>query len=331
VESSDVALGLWLTRKQLWEKLDAGEKKQVVKWLTRALEVDTWPSNWLLFPITVHSVLKALGEDTCCHDQVVAGLYKQFKTLYKGGGWFDDPPNGFDYYNAWAIHYSLFWLDQIDPKFDPEFIRQSHREFVGFYKHLMSPRGVPMMGRSVCYRLASPTPLLTAQVLAKDQVSAGVAMRALDSVWGYFIGQGALKDGTVAQGYCGQDLSVLDGYSGPASCLWSARSLLVAIYLDSSLKLFDVAREPLPVQQADYTVENSQLKWAVSGKKSNGEVVLTLTENSADFAGPYKRYGVKNQLLEALTQNPRRPNNHDVMYGRRNFSSHQPIMGCTPG
>lgn len=328
VEASDVALGLWLSRHQVWEKLDANERKQVVRWLSKALDVDTWPGTWLLFPVTVHTVLKSLGEDDCCHELVISNLYKEFKALYRGGGWFEDPPHGFDYYNAWAIHYSLFWIDQVDPAFDPEFIRGAHSAFVKFYRNLLSPRGVPMMGRSVCYRLATPVPLLTTLVLAPEQVSPGMAMRALDSVWGYFVGKGALRHGTITQGYCGTNLSILDNYSGPASCLWSARSLIVAFYLDSRFRLFEAKREPLPVETGDYEVNNAVTKWTVIGRNDTGEVVLTLNDNSQESNISIERYGIQNIVLELLKNSPRRPDNHQALYKRRSYSSHLPIVDC---
>jgi hypothetical protein len=328
VESADVALGLWLSRDHIWSKLSVDEKKQVVTWLERAMQVDTFPGNWTLFPVLVQRVLVALGADNCCYDQTTANQYRQFKTLYKGDGWFEDPPNGFDYYNAWAVQYVLFWLDQIDPQFDPQFIRAAHKEFVGFYKHLVSPRGVPMMGRSVCYRMATSTPLLIAQILAPEQVSKGMAGRALDATWGYFVSNGALANGVITQGFCGKDLSVVNNYSGPASCLWGTRALVVALHLEPKLKLLDASREPLPVERGDFQVRAASIKWSAKGSQSTGEVVLTLESNPNDAIIPLQRYGIKQQLLEWLTHKPKRPDNHHALYDQRQYSSHRSEMAC---
>ena len=328
VESADIALGLWLSRDFIWSKLSGDEKRQVTVWLERAMQVDTWPGNWTLFPVLVQRVLLALGADNCCYDQITATQYRQFKTLYKGNGWFEDPPNGFDYYNAWAIQYTLFWLDQIDPKFDPQFIRAAHKDFVGFYKHLVSTRGVPVMGRSVCYRMATSAPLLMAQVLAPDEVSKGMAARALDTTWGHFVSNGALANGAITQGFCGKDLSVLNTYSGPASCLWGARSLVLALYLEPKLRLLDAARDKLPVEQGNFEVNSPSIKWSAKGTQATGEVVLTLEANPADAAPPLQPYGRKVQLIEWIEQRPKRPENHAALYGRRQYSSHQTAIAC---
>src|SRR5690606_2785539 len=114
---------------------------------------------------------------------------------------------------GWAIHYSLFWLTQIDPNFDPDFIKKSNIEFVDFYKHLFSRNGFPMMGRSVCYRAAAPAPIVAGAILSPEIISPGLALNAIDASWKYFIENNALKAGKVTQGFFKEDLSLLDGYS----------------------------------------------------------------------------------------------------------------------
>src|SRR5690606_28227203 len=120
-------------------------------------------------------------------------LYQTYKNQhYIGEGWFDDPPKGIDYYNAWSIHYSLFWLDQIDPTFDRDFIRKSHSEFIKFYKFFFSENGFPIMGRSVCYRLAAPAPIVTSSLIAASEIPKGLALRILDATWIHFVEHNSL-------------------------------------------------------------------------------------------------------------------------------------------
>lgn len=331
VESADVALGLWLSREQLWAKLAPPEREQVATWLRRALVVDAYEGNWALFPILVSRVLAALGEDVCCDEIVLERYWRQFKQLAMGGGWVADGMLGADYYNAWAMQYVMFWLDQIDPAFDPEFIRRSNREIVAFYQYLMSPRGAPLMGRSVCYRMATPVPLLTAQVLSPGVVTPGRAMRALDAAWGWFVTHGAVADGVITQGFCGKDLALVNDYTAPASCLWGARGLIVAMYLDPSLRLLDMPREPLPVEIADFAVSEKSIGWTVRGSKDRGEVVLTVDANSPGSDQPaFQPYTRRHALLEWLTHRPRRPNNHDALYNRREYSTDQKMTRCEP-
>ena len=331
VESADVALGLWLSRERLWAKLAPAEREQVATWLKRALVVDAYEGNWALFPILVRRVLVALGEDVCCDEIVLDRYWRQFKQLAMGGGWVADGMLGADYYNAWAMQYVMFWLDQIDPAFDPEFIRASNRSMVAFYQHLMSPRGAPLMGRSVCYRMATPVPLLTAQVLSPGVVSPGRAMRALDAAWGWFVTHGAVADGTIVQGFCGKDLALVNDYTAPASCLWGARGLVVALYLDPKLRLLDAPREPLPVEVADFEVSEKAIGWTVRGSKARGEVVLTIDANAPGPDQPaFQPYTSRHAFREWLTHRPSRPNNQDALYKRREYSTEQTMTRCEP-
>src|SRR5690606_41711400 len=93
---------------------------------------------------------------------------------------------------------------------------------------------VPIVGRSRSYRLVRPAPLVAAAVVAPGRIPPGEAMRALDATWSRFVPRGAVVEGRITQGICADDPALLDGYSGPGSCLWSLRSLLVAYYAQAS-------------------------------------------------------------------------------------------------
>jgi hypothetical protein len=329
-ESADIALGVWLTRDLIWAKLDRAEKDRVATWLRRALVVHAYEGNWSLIPVMVEQVLLALGEDVCCDQVYVARYWREFKQLAVGGGWIADGSQGVDYYNAWAMQYLMFWIDRIDPAFDPVFIRDTNRRFVAFYQHLMSPKGAPLMGRSVCYRMATPVPLLTAQALSPGAVSKGRAMRALDATWSYFVDHGATRDGAITQGFCGPDLALVDDYTAPGSCLWSARGLVVALALDRELGLLSAPREPLPVEAGDFEVFEEHLRWRVRGRRETGEVTIEIETNDPAAQPAFTPFGTSHRLREWLRNRPERPANHDAMYGRRSYSTEQTFTRCEP-
>lgn len=329
-ESGDVALGLWLSRDRIWNRLERAEKDRVVAWLRRSLEVYAYEGNWSLIPVTVQRVLIALGEDVCCNEIGIERYWREFKQLDAGGGWFSDGPLGIDYYNAWAMQYLLFWIDRIDPRFDPDFIRESNRRFVTFYQSMIGLKGAPLMGRSVCYRMATPVPLLTAQVLSPGAVSPGRAMRALDATWSYFVAHGATANGAITQGFCGPDLSLVNDYTAPGSCLWSARGLVVAFYLDARTGLLSVPREPLAVEVGDYSVSEPNLNWTVRGTKSTGEVTLSIAANADESPPPFQRFGSRHALKEWLFNRPARPDNHAALYKRPRYSTEQDMTRCEP-
>lgn len=326
VEAGDIALGLWISRDHLWSNFSPQERQQIVTWLEQVMEKKLHNNNWCLFPVIIHKSLASLGVSNPKYDQLVEELYQNYQQEhYIGDGWFDDPPTGVDYYNAWAIHYSLFWLNQIDPEFDSNFIQKTHGEFLKFYRYFFSENGFPAMGRSICYRMAAPAPLLTGTMLAPEQVSPGLAFRALDVTWRFFVQHNSLQQGTVTQGYCTPDLSILDPYSGTGSCLWSLRSLIVAFYVDRFIPLWNSTPEKLPIEVDDFSEVNQAIGWRIKGNKSTQTIELELLNNQGRKSAKLKQYGRINQIKESITKRPFRPQNYEALYRRPLYSTAAPV------
>jgi len=322
VEAADIALALWMCKDTLWNKLTTSEKNRVVIWLNQSVNKKIVDNNWNLFPITIVKALEALGYPDKSNLNYINKLYKNYKSKhYLGEGWFDDPPKGIDYYNAWSIHYSLFWLDQIDPTFDPDFIRQSHSEFVKFYKYFFSTNGFPIMGRSVCYRLAAPAPIVSSALIVQDEISTGLALRTLDATWMHFIKNNALQEGKLTQGYYEDDLRLLDGYSGTGSCLWSLRSLVVAFYVDKYLPLLNAEEESLPIEESNFKITNKTIGWTIIGDKLNDKISLEIEANVDNKSYKLLEYSNSNKLKEFLFKRPSRPNNKDALYKNYIYTS----------
>ncbi len=75
------------------------------------------------------------------------------------------------------------------------------------YQYLLSPNGIPFFGRSAFYRLALSTPLIINT--ATNNFEPGRARRALEATLIFFIKRGALKGGTVTQGYFSSNPEIL--------------------------------------------------------------------------------------------------------------------------
>lgn len=327
VEAADIALGLWISREYIWNTLELHQKERIVNWLRSCVTKQTYDNNWCLFPITIVKCLEALGFPDPKHLNHINELYTKYKEKhYLGEGWFDDPPKGIDYYNAWSIHYSLFWLNQIDPYFDPDFIRESHAKFVEFYKYFFGPDGYPIMGRSICYRLAAPSPIIAGSLVNPDQISTGLAKRTLELTWGHFINKNALKDGKVTQGYYQDDLRLLDGYSGAGSCLWSLRSLIVAYYIDNEINLFDSQTELLPIEKSNFNISNNVIGWTLSGNKSDYNIKLEILKNKMNKPIKLKNYSTYSRIKEMIYQRPNRPNNKKALYDNYIYTSDAKLL-----
>ncbi|MDX1301348.1 DUF2264 domain-containing protein [Photobacterium sp.] len=298
-ESADLALALWLSKAWVWERFSQGEQQQVEAWFKQVNTCQTVDNNWHLFPLTVQLVIKALtGEDTISHEK-----YQRVKEFYVGDGWFRDGARGnYDYYNAWGFFYSLYWMDQIDPEFDPEFIHRSLSDFVTKYRYFFTPEGVPFFGRSVCYRLAASAPLLAAVDQGATTLSSGEAKRAFHTSLKYFISHGALQNGAPTQGVFADDTRLVDNYSGPASSFWSLRALNIALFCGERTGLWDAEESPLEIEKGDFSFEIPAIEAKVIGTFKTKEVVVIFQNEYTDQQTPLTRRLARQSWSEKLSE-----------------------------
>jgi hypothetical protein len=325
VEAADIAVTLWMFRDSVWASLGDHHRSNVVNWLSQLNGRPGLDNNWHLFFVLVDRVLDGLG-----YPGRIPSARKRFeriKEFHCGNGWFRDGPEGrVDFYSGWGFHYALWWIDRIDPSWDPEFIRDSQHRFVETYRHLIGPNGIPIFGRSVCYRIAAPAPLILAAARDRDAASEGQARRALDVVWSYFIRNGAIRNGRVTQGYFGDDPRVLDPYSGPASPLWSLRSLVAAFQHPRGGTFWTSPGLPLPVEEDSYEIRLHDPRWIIRGDQATGTISIEVLENDED-ASPALRPVPRVEPFRSLAfGTPWRPPNTEAQYGRRIYRSNPSFL-----
>lgn len=331
VEAADIALAIWIARDALWEPLNEAQRHQLTTWLIGSLSALPFDGNWQMFPLIVHRSLQALGIDVRRYDARMQTHWERLLHLHRGGGWFHDPPNGIDYYSVWSIHYGLYWLRRMDPTFGGEIVPVLQGEMASFLRHLMGPRGHPALGRSTCYRMALPTPLLASLHTAPQAIPAGQALRALDLTWAGFIARGALAAGAPTAGLCQPDPALQARYSGPASCLWAARSLVVALDLDRLHPgLLDRPREALPAERDDYTLRHAATGWTVQAVAQTGHIELRqATPSGPSSDPPLQDYRPSHRWAEWVLHRPLRPDNHPALYRRQRYSTEDELFrGC---
>jgi hypothetical protein len=327
VEAADVALTIWLTRDILWKRLKQSEQEQIERWLALAATRNVPDNNWHLFPTFVSLVLHELGVSV---DLAPARQhYERLKTFYRGEGWFSDGPgNVYDYYNAWAIHYHLYWISRVSPDWDAAFIASARREFLKSYKHLVGRSGVPMRGRSVCYRMATPAPLVFDYASGSGATKPGEARRALDLTWAYFIRRGAVREGSVTQGYCGPDERLLDNYSGPASCLWSLRSLIPAFAIPARDRFWAGRPDSLPIDRTSYRLRVNPVGWTIAGDARTGITSLTADDSLPDSLIQLRSTGGWAAFKARVSGRPNRARNKMAKYQAGTYYSEPPFCGC---
>jgi hypothetical protein len=328
VEASDIALLLWLSRDTLWHGLTAPERSRIGRWLSQINGKRVRDNNWHLFVTFTNVVLAALGQPADL-DQA-RQHYARLKSFYRGDGWFSDgPAPAFDYYNAWSIHYLLYWLNEVDPSWDPDFIQDVSGSFLGNYRYLFGPAGFPILGRSVCYRMAAPAPLVAGYLVHPEILPADEARRGLDEVWRYFIVRNAVSEGAVTQGYCGPDPRVLDNYSCPASCLWSLRSLVIAFSQGPGTAFWTAKGGRSPVDTADVDVRIPATGWRIVGRRGSGFVSIVNADSVDSGATTLRSAGPLHHLAERMLGRPFRPRNVAAKYHRSLYRGDRPFCGCT--
>ncbi len=321
VEAVDISRVLWLTKRQIWDSLTPAEKDRIANWLQKAMAAKVPDNNWLLFPVVIGVTLENLGYTPAIP---YMNFYEQFKLRYKSNGWFYDTPEGIDYYNAWGMTYDLFWINLIAPAFDSDFINKANSDSASLVTHLISPAGIPIMGRSVCYRTAIPSPIMIANYQDPQKMSNGVARRSLDVVWQYFITHGALKNGRLTQGYFGDDLRFVDVYTGPGSCHWGTRSLVIAMLNPPASDFWTDKESTLPVETEDFALHLPELGWSVTGKKATGEIVIEITANT-ERSVAIEDITLYRKLKSLVFMRPFGPENHAVKYEQRFYSNKNPF------
>jgi hypothetical protein len=322
VEAADIARVLWLTRDRIWFRLDEARKTRLATWLlqTKAARI-SFRTNWILFPVVVEAFLKNVGY----LEEFDRRNFDEFKTNYLQNGWFRDGENGHvDYYNAWGISYDIYWIHLFDPFFDHEFVKRVLTDSGVLTAHLISPRGIPIMGRSICYRTAIPSAVIIASKLAPATVSPGLARRALDATWEYFVEHDVLQGGTLSMGYFNSDPRIVDRYSGAGSCHWGLRSLTLAFIPSPSDAFWTSATQPLPVETSDYRLELPKLDWTVQGTQATHDIEITIGANANNVVtvSPYSMY---RRAMEAIVHRPMRPENWKLKYGLSKYNATHPF------
>lgn len=328
VEAADVALALWFFRSSAWSSLSSQEQERAIVWLSRVVECSGPDNNWHLFYVLVDRVLTALGYPGRIPE--ARERFERVKSFHLGDGWFEDGPKGkVDFYNAWGFHYTLALINRIDPEWDPAFIQDVQRRFAPTLMHFISPEGIPILGRSVPYRMALPAPLVLGCADRPELVPAPEARRALDVVWRYFIRRGAVTSGTVTQGYYGADPRLLDGYSGPASPLWSLRSLVAAFSIPSAAPFWQEKAGLLPVEKGDYELTLEGPRWRVLGDHKRKAVVVEVLDNALRPPPSLEEYTLKHRIQSLAYEQGVRPSNLEAKYRGRHYRSDVPFFEAT--
>lgn len=298
LETSAVALAIYMTKELVWDNLSRGEQKQIVQWMHNATGQQIPHNNWYTFPACIHYVLRALGEK---YDRDELNLCLQrIKDFYLGDGWFDDggPKRGYsvDQYNAWGFHYFLpayVYLGEDDPELK-DWIIDCLQKFIVSYERFIGANGsLAMWGRSWIYRPALTVPFIWAEILDVSPLPPGEVRRIASGQMKFYVENNYFKEDLTPQmGYIGENLELIEPYSTYGSPYWGT-GIFYSLLLPASHPFWTDEEQPLPVERESYCVSENKIGMLVAGNKETGEVQMINHRAWHQKEGPGTKYAKK--------------------------------------
>ncbi|MGW4896924.1 DUF2264 domain-containing protein [Kitasatospora sp. NPDC004240] len=277
VEAASIAFALRLTRPWLWDRLDAGVRERVGRWLADALHRAPNDNNWVLFPLSVGGFLAEAGiEEKAAREAVRRGLEK-IDRWYLGGGWYTDGrPRAFDHYNGWALH--LYPVLHAHLAGDHALVAEYGERLAAHladYAHTFGADGAPVhQGRSLTYRFAAAAPLWAGALTGRTPLDPGTTRRLASGALRHFLDRGALDDrGLLTLGWYGPEPRLVQPYSGPASPYWAGSGLL-GLLLPPDHPVWTEPERPAPSEIRDTVLALRGPGWLVQSTAADGVVRL---------------------------------------------------------
>ena len=253
VDAAFLAHGLLRAPNQLWGKLDATQRGNVVAALKATRSIKPGESNWLLFSALVEAALwQFTGE---CELQPIEHAVNRHEQWYLGDGTYGDGAEfHWDYYNSYVIQPMLLEVVRVcaekrNPLGDlrPKLLARARR-YSDVQERLISPEGTfPVIGRSSAYRFGALQHLANMALLHElpTDLKLGAVRSALTAVIrrmieapGTFDAQGWLQVGAV-----GHQQSIRENYISTGS-LYLCLTALVQLGLPANDPFWTAPAEP---------------------------------------------------------------------------------------
>ena len=281
VEGAALAVFLFFSRRQVWDKMTSGQQDQVANWLKQNIEKEPYGGNWALFKVLINAALANLGRE---HSRMEIEMYLDYMVkFYSGNGWYSDGSGPcYEYYNAWAIHpYFYFWI-MMDGESRPELIpaiRARTREFLDNYKYFFAGNGVHVpFGRSLLYRMAAVAIFPVAEMFGVSPLAPGEARRICSGNLKYFVEKGAIQDHHLTMGFNGEFTPLPESYSSAQSPYWGAKAWW-SLLLKADQPFWTSREEPNEVEKQSYIVSIPGAGIMVQGDQETGHVMVYPNKN----------------------------------------------------
>ncbi len=308
VEVASIALGLDMTRRQIWDRLSERSQQQLVEYMAEVVGDDDYPpNNWLWFRIVTETFLRSVGGPFSLEDfKTDLALYESFE---RPGGWYTDGAGRkFDHYAGWAmLLYPVLWermqgakelIAELDPSL-PARTRDSLGLFLADAVRLLGGQGGPLIyGRSLIYRFAAAAPFWAGIFADVQDPDPALLRSAATAVVAHFEDHGVPnEDDLLTLGWFQDWPKMAQSYSGPSSPYWASKGLL-GIALPADHPVWSLPEEELPAAKSDQLFQIEAPGWVVSTTRADGIVRIANHGNdnaalgSAGADSPlYARFG----------------------------------------
>ena len=234
VECAALAIGLWISEKEIWSTYTDEEKETILKFIQTYAYGNTSSNNWRMFNMLMLAFLYRNG---CPIDEGVMRDHAQvILSYYVGDGWYRDA-NCFDYYSAWAFQlYAPIWNVWYGYEKEPYLAQQFEEHsnaLMNNYPQIFDRDGwVTMWGRSAIYRNGATVPLISNFLLGKSRMDPGYARRIASGALIQFLTRDdVFYQGIPCLGFYRYFLPIVQDYSCAESPFWMGK-VMIALVLD---------------------------------------------------------------------------------------------------
>ncbi len=259
VDAAFLALAIVRAPNELWAKLDATTKENLIRAMVETRKVQPGFNNWLLFSAMIEALF-------CKYDQPwdtvrVDYALRQVQQWYKGDGIYGDGPAfHWDFYNSFVIHpMMLNVIDAVQTITDRFTIFRKPagaraRRYAAIQERLISPEGTfPVVGRSIAYRFGV-FHLLAEMAWRRDlpdDVHPAQVRSAMTAVMTRMIAAEGTFDnkGWLTIGFAGHQPAMGEDYISTGSCYLCSAAWL-PLGLDATDEFWKAPAQPWTAQKA---------------------------------------------------------------------------------
>lgn len=311
VEAAWIAEALLLAGDRLWDTFSAPERRQILRWLSRAKS--NFPNNWSLFVGVRNLARRELGGSV---DE--AKMLAQLRALddhYRGDGWYSDGAGmQVDLYNGHVIHPLRVAWRRSDPEIAPEDAERVEDRLAAYladlpYLYDRRGRRVPF-GRSLAYREGHLSVVALGHVAGVSPLRPGQARRLISGALAHALGpEGRADDGmlddddVIRSGWVAQDPRALESYQRPGSQFLAARALM-ALMIPRDDPFWTRTELPLPADAGNFSHVVPGAGFSLVGIDDGEEVRLlpsrAAKRNVRKYHTRYRKHAYSSRFLPDL-------------------------------